>query len=29
VPDSGSTVALLGLALAGVEALRRKIRTAR
>ena len=29
VPDSGSTVAFLGLALAGVEALRRKIGTAR
>ena len=29
VPDSGSTVALLGLALVGAEALRRKIRTVR
>ena len=29
VPDSGSTVAFLGLALVGVEALRRRIRTAR
>lgn len=29
VPDSGSTVAFLGLALAGVEALRRKMRTAK
>ena len=29
VPDSGSTVAFLGLALVGVEALRRRMRTAR
>ena len=29
VPDSGSTVAFLGLALIGVEALRRRIRTSR
>jgi hypothetical protein len=29
VPDSGSTVALLGLAIVGVEALRRKIRATR
>jgi VPDSG-CTERM motif len=29
VPDSGSTVAFLGLALVGVEALRRRIRTAK
>jgi hypothetical protein len=29
VPDSGSTVALLGLAIIGVEALRRKIRSVR
>jgi hypothetical protein len=29
VPDSGSTVALLGLALVGVEAFRRKMRTTR
>lgn len=29
VPDSGSTVALLGLVLVGVETLRRKIRTTR